>query len=1113
MDSRQDEDETKRDSSDTEDPRTLVTALTQQLMMSDGNAAQVIPSNAGASTRDARAGNTGISLSEDQTLFLPSTDEDEHESSLLPEFLSDASVRAALHRANALRPQGHFSDEPQFPSALGRAQEGSQETRVRDTTDRRDFFGNVDFAYPEPVFPQLQPHSPATLHPRVSAQESPGVPERFVTGQESESVLKITKRPRLRPKDVSHRRSLGLPGTTTGMPSDAMSPGHLAIPQSPMAAPPVTHAALVGLFPSTIQTTHFIVVLAFGQSRVSVPGSPFMLVSTLRLTAGAIADRDPELLTLMHGSRVLDLDAVLGDYLPLRDSHDFHVTVALFPASPPVQLTTRQTPNPPVSLPRPLFPASLPVTPPPVTHASFLILVIFEDGSTMAPVVWNSMSVRRLCQQVGTFSNVAPDSVYLYFAGSVLDVERSMDDSPAIQAGARVWAFFSIARALRMVVQVMQGGNPPPPSNPPGPAPFGPAPPPGFVRTPPSPAHAPATGPRSLQTMGGSSSVSDKLRSTFKCPKFLGEIRYWKTWNQGFVRFLAINKLDHVIDEGFLTIPLTPQQHDENKFVYYILEDAVSSSTVAAKYVRRAAVWNGHEAYFLLYDGFALSGPANAAILLGELSNFRCKTDETPSELVLRLQELFEDLEAVPGNAALVLNDTQKINYLLSAIRSERSLAPVYSQIQTDQVRGRITFEQACDDLRFRCEALRADDLLHSAVHPVKIRGLLAVGETSPGPPDVVPSTTVDHTRALITTADKRQNRGISRRKEPKAPVPCLVKDCDTLTPPHLRLCKRCYHECVAGKHSTLVLKSGEKATYDATTQRIVFPDGDKGSRSPGKPAVTFAPPSASTNVRPIVRAGVARPATSSGSASLSSSTPLRLTFHVDSGAGQSLCSCPDAFLAIRPCAIEVVGVSGSLPVFGVGTAVFAAQSTTGRTVVLLLHNCLLCQGSSFNLLSVSQFQFSPQHSVDFSNTSPSLMIRSSHGCVGLPLVLDDGLYSFVAEPIHPSDDRYRSCSRWDLTAKVPRDAAVHLPSSGEPRSSSALAGLNSWSYKLLAGTTLRNRILAFPVTDSLHFDAELRSFCDGYLSPVASPPARRTYDLSNPIHMADLSARFMGRR
>jgi hypothetical protein len=80
-----------------------------------------------------------------------------------------------------------------------------------------------------------------------------------------------------------------------------------------------------------------------------------------------------------------------------------------------------------------------------------------------------------------------------------------------------------------------------------------------------------------------------------------------------------------------------------------------------------------------------------------------------------------------------------------------------------------------------------------------------------------------------------------------------------------------------------------------------------------------------------------------------------------------------------------------------------------------------------------------------------------------------------------------------------------------ERRSLSALAGSGSWTYKLLTGTTIQHRIQAFPVANTLHFDAELRSFCNGYLSPVAPPPTRRTYDLSNPINMADLSARFMG--
>ncbi len=192
----------------------------------------------------------------------------------------------------------------------------------------------------------------------------------------------------------------------------------------------------------------------------------------------------------------------------------------------------------------------------------------------------------------------------------------------------------------------------------------------------------------------------------------------------------------------------------------------------------------------------------------------------------------------------------------------------------------------------------------------------------------------------------------------------CLASGCEALTPPHLRLCKRCFHECVAGKHPTLTLKSGEKVSYDAATQRVVFPDGDKGPQQSEKPAVKFAAPPATTGARKIVKAGVASCTRSHVPDTSPSPTPLSLTFHVDSGAGQSLCSCPDAFLALRPCAIEVVGVSGSLPVFGVGTAVFAVTTVTGRTVILMLHNCLLCQGSPFNLLSVSQFQFASQNSV-----------------------------------------------------------------------------------------------------------------------------------------------------
>jgi hypothetical protein len=331
----------------------------------------------------------------------------------------------------------------------------------------------------------------------------------------------------------------------------------------------------------------------------------------------------------------------------------------------------------------------------------------------------------------------------------------------------------------------------------------------------------------------GNRSVNDKLRASFKCPRFLGETRHWKAWNKGFIRFLSINQLDHVIDENFMNLPLTPKHQEDNKLVYYLLEDAVAGSPVAAKYVRRAAEWNGSEAYTFLYDGYAFSGPATATLLLSELNNFRFLADETSSELCLRLQELFEDLSAVPGDSAMEFSDTQKINYLLSAIRHERSLSSVYTQIQTDQIRGRVTFDQACEDLRYRCECIRADELLNSSARPAKVRGFIANTEAESGDLDLAMQT-------LITSVAKRQNGGAFRpsRRPPKEQVQCLTKRCTTLTPPHLRLCRLHYHECISGKQQKMALKTGDSAHYDASTNKIVFPHLNEKLASVEKPGM-----------------------------------------------------------------------------------------------------------------------------------------------------------------------------------------------------------------------------------------------------------------------------------
>jgi hypothetical protein len=130
--------------------------------------------------------------------------------------------------------------------------------------------------------------------------------------------------------------------------------------------------------------------------------------------------------------------------------------------------------------------------------------------------------------------------------------------------------------------------------------------------------------------------------------------------------------------------------------------------------------------------------------------------------------------------------------------------------------------------------------------------------------------------------------------------------------------------------------------------------------------------------------------------------SPLEILFHVDSGAGQSMCSCPDAFLSIRPCAVEVIGVSGSLPIFGVGTAMFVLQTAARGSIVGLVHDCLLSQGSPFSLLSVSQFQACAPNSVDFLIGAPHLSAHSLAGQAIVPSTMDDGLYSFLICGTHP---------------------------------------------------------------------------------------------------------------
>jgi hypothetical protein len=218
---------------------------------------------------------------------------------------------------------------------------------------------------------------------------------------------------------------------------------------------------------------------------------------------------------------------------------------------------------------------------------------------------------------------------------------------------------------------------------------FGPRtpPPPGMVRH----------GHLGINAPSGAPFMSPKLLASFKLPKFDGVSKNWKMWDRAFQRFLGLHNLDHVLEDNFLNTVWT-----------------VSVGSLASKFIRQATKWNGHEAFVLLHDGYVFSGPQSATILLSELSQIRLKRDENASLFCMRLVELIEDLEAIPGNSAVFLTEQQKLGYLLSAIRHESSLQSVYSQLQSEQLRGYVTFDQACRELHFRCEAIPADDYLDS---------------------------------------------------------------------------------------------------------------------------------------------------------------------------------------------------------------------------------------------------------------------------------------------------------------------------------------------------------------------------------------------------------------
>ena len=286
--------------------------------------------------------------------------------------------------------------------------------------------------------------------------------------------------------------------------------------------------------------------------------------------------------------------------------------------------------------------------------------------------------------------------------------------------------------------------------------------------------------------------------------------------------------IDYVLDPSFFDVmPLSAEKRRDNRLVYFVIEDSVQNSTLAVSYFRKASLNNGFEAYYTLHDGYVFAGATTATLLLAELSSFCFLPDESPTELCLRLDELFQELRDLPGDAAVTFIDTQKVGYLVNALRHEKEWDYVCSAITSAQIKGGYSFNEACNELKVRCEVSRANDMLDKPVKGRRVKGLVSQTKTSDAV-DPVDSELSAQVLSLISSYSKKlnidqpaDNEKKIRRKRPL--VPCLAAGCKEQTA--FPLCPLHYHSLLSGKTASVPLQHGYgSATYDTNSQFVVYP-------------------------------------------------------------------------------------------------------------------------------------------------------------------------------------------------------------------------------------------------------------------------------------------------
>ena len=226
------------------------------------------------------------------------------------------------------------------------------------------------------------------------------------------------------------------------------------------------------------------------------------------------------------------------------------------------------------------------------------------------------------------------------------------------------------------------------------------------------------------------------------------------------------------------------------------------------------------------------------------------------------------------------------------------------------------------------------------------------------------------------------------------------------------------------------------------------------------------------------------------------------------------MCSNSEAFHSLRACAVLVVGVAGTMPVHGIGTACFLVQ-VGGSCYIMRIHNCLFCHGEdSFNLLSVSQMLRTGRNEVVFSQDHSRLCVgRGDGNAVTIPLNQKDGLYELKVTPVYLGEERlYGNLPCVDITMDDdPRLWDEEKPRTGYSKEPMEYAGMRApsklgvWHCRMLwtSCKALMNEVR--------EYDSQLNEFCDSYFAPPSQPATRKTYRTRDVNDMADLSLRFMG--